>query len=196
MSNKSSSDSNEGSHEGSHETKDLEAAKPTTLTETSLNADSNKDPDLVTWSGPNDPENPQNWPKGTKWKNTWAISLFVFISPVSSSMIAPAMQDLGKALDMHSDIEIYLSMAIFLLAYSIGPTFFGPASELYGRVRLLQVSNVWYLAWNLGCGFAQTKSQLFAFRFLAGIGGSAPLAIGGGAIGSANNRIPGISYVY
>ncbi|KAJ5410067.1 uncharacterized protein N7487_004426 [Penicillium crustosum] len=187
MSNKSSNDSDEGSHE----TTDLEAAKPTTLTEPSLNADANKDPDLISWSGPNDPENPKNWPKGTKWKNTCVISLFVFISPVSSSMIAPAMQDLGKALGMHSDVEIYLSMAIFLLAYSIGPTFFGPASELYGRVRLLQVSNVWYLAWNLGCGFAQTKSQLFAFRFLAGIGGSAPLAIGGGAIGdmwSAEDR--------
>ncbi|KXG45166.1 Major facilitator superfamily domain, general substrate transporter [Penicillium griseofulvum] len=168
--------------EGFQETKDLEAAKPTTLTDPSLDSDANKDPDLITWSGPDDPENPKNWPKGLKWKNTCVISLFVFISPVSSSMIAPAMQDLGKALGMHSDLEIYLSMAIFILAYSIGPIFFGPASELYGRVRLLQASNAWYLAWNLGCGFAQTKSQLFAFRFLAGIGGSAPLAIGGGAI--------------
>ncbi|KAJ5959890.1 Major facilitator superfamily domain general substrate transporter [Penicillium vulpinum] len=170
------------SDESFHETKDLEAAKSTTLTEPSLNADVNRDPDLITWSGPDDPENPKNWPKGLKWKNTWVISLFVFISPVSSSMIAPAMQDLGKSLKMHSDLEVYMSMAIFILAYSVGPIFFGPASELHGRVRLLQVSNLWYLAWNLGCGFAQTKSQLFAFRFLAGIGGSAPLAIGGGAI--------------
>ncbi|KAL2796679.1 putative MFS transporter [Aspergillus keveii] len=154
---------------------DLEAAKPPTLAQPD-------DPDLITWTNPNDPENPQNWPKSTKWKNTWTISLFVFISPISSSMIAPAMKDLGESLHMHSDFEVYLSMAIFILAYAIGPIFFGPASELYGRVRLLQVSNLWYTAWNLGCGFAQTKGQLFAFRFLAGIGGSAPLAIGGGAI--------------
>lgn len=147
---------------------DLEAAKETIPTKPS-----NTGPDLV---------NPQNWPNSLKWKNTWAISLFVFISPVSSSMIAPAMQDLGKSLGMNTEIEVYLSMAIFILAYAIDPIFFGPASELYGRVRLLQVSNAWYLAWNLGCGFAKTKAQLFAFRFLAGIGGSAPLAIGGGAI--------------
>ncbi|RDW76476.1 MFS transporter [Aspergillus mulundensis] len=157
---------------------DLEAAKVT-----SLNAETHtKDPNLVTWSGPDDPEDPKNWPNKLKWQNTCAISLFVFISPVSSSMIAPAMQNLGSDLGMHTDIEIYLSMAIFILAYAIGPIFFGPASELYGRVRLLQVSNVWYLAWNLVCGFAKTKAQLFAFRFLAGIGGSAPLAIGGGAV--------------
>jgi hypothetical protein len=161
---------------------DLEAAKATVPAKPSLDIEANKDPNLVTWSGPDDPENPKNWPKGLKWENTWAVSLFVFISPVSSSMIAPAMQDLGKTLGMRTDIEVYLSMAIFILAYAIGPIFFGPASELYGRVRLLQVSNVWYLAWNLGCGFAQTKAQLFAFRFLAGIGASAPLAIGGGAV--------------
>ncbi|KAL4925859.1 MFS transporter [Aspergillus undulatus] len=172
--------------------KDLEAAKTTDSTPSSSSHDTkaqvqaeagkDNDPNLVTWSGPEDPEHPKNWPHGLKWKNTWTISLFVFISPVSSSMIAPAMQDLGRDLDMHADIEIYLSMAIFILAYAIGPIFFGPASELYGRVRLLQASNVWYLAWNLGCGFAQNKAQLFAFRFLAGIGGSAPLAIGGGSI--------------
>lgn len=33
------------------------------------------------------------------------------------------------------------------------------------------------LVWNLVCGFAQNESQLLAFRFLAGLGGSAPLAV-------------------
>lgn len=35
----------------------------------------------------------------------------------------------------------------------------------------------YHLAWNLGCGFAQNESQLLAFRFLAGLGGSAPLVV-------------------
>ncbi|KAG6816603.1 hypothetical protein H0H87_004695 [Tephrocybe sp. NHM501043] len=39
------------------------------------------------------------------------------------------------------------------------------------------------LVWNIGCGFAKNKSQLIAFRFLAGLGGSAPMAIGGGVLG-------------
>ncbi|KAL2827490.1 putative MFS transporter [Aspergillus pseudoustus] len=156
-------------------TPDLEAATPTQPFPP-------KDPSLITWTDPKDPENPKNWPTRTKWQTTWTVSLFVFISPVSSSMIAPAMDRLGESLHMHTEMEIYLSVAIFILAYAIGPVFFGPASELYGRVRLLQVSNAWYTAWNLGCGFASTKAQFFAFRFLAGVGGSAPLAIGGGAI--------------
>ena len=171
-------------HSDSSKCTDLEEARSpdASSNDAPVDDEGNEDPHLVTWRGPDDPENPKNWPKGLKWKNTWAVSLFVFISPVSSAMIAPALQDLGESLGMHSDIEVYLSLAIFILAYAVGPIFFGPASELYGRMRLLQLSNVWYLAWNMGCGFATTKSQFFAFRFLAGIGGSAPLAIGGGAI--------------
>jgi len=32
-------------------------------------------------------------------------------------------------------------------------------------------------AFNLGCGFAQDKTQLTALRFMAGLGGGAPLAV-------------------
>ncbi|KAE8395476.1 major facilitator superfamily domain-containing protein, partial [Aspergillus alliaceus] len=97
-------------------------------------------------------------------------------------MVAPALSQLGVDLHMQSDIEVELALSIFILAYAIGPLFFGPVSEIYGRVHVLQVSNLWYFAWNLGCGFAQDPAQLFVFRFLAGIGGSAPVALGGGAI--------------
>lgn len=38
-------------------------------------------------------------------------------------------------------------------------------------------SSMFRVAWNLGCGFAQSSGQLIAFRFLAGLGGSAPLAV-------------------
>lgn len=175
------SDKRSSASEGEKEARDLEAGPTAISPEPSLD-DANRDPNLITWDGHKDPENPKIWPKGLKWKNTWTISLFVFISPVSSSMIAPAMNDLAKSLGISTEIETNLSLSIFILAYAIGPIFFGPASELYGRVRLLQVSNLWYIAWNMGCGFATTKGQLFAFRFLAGIGGSAPLAIGGGAM--------------
>jgi MFS family permease len=39
------------------------------------------------------------------------------------------------------------------------------------------------LVWNTACGFARSKNQLIAFRFLAGLGGSAPPAVGGAVIG-------------
>ena len=47
---------------------------------------------------------------------------------------------------------------------------------------VLQLANLFYLAFNIGCGFATSKGQLIAFRFLSGLGGSAPLALGGGVL--------------
>lgn len=55
-------------------------------------------------------------------------------------------------------------------------------SEIYGRVIILQCANLFYLFFNLGCGLSRTSAQLIVFRFLAGFGGSAPLAIGGGVL--------------
>ncbi|OJA17353.1 hypothetical protein AZE42_13196 [Rhizopogon vesiculosus] len=118
---------------------------------------------VVDWDGPDDPHNPKN--------------------PVSSSMIAPASSQVAATFGIDSSFIIALTTSIFVLAYALGPLFLGPMSEIYGRSRVLQLANLWYLAWNLGCGFARTESQLLAFRFLAGLGGSAPLSIGGGVLG-------------
>ncbi len=83
---------------------------------------------------------------------------------------------------MQNKFEVEMALSIFVLGYAVGPLFFGPLSEVFGRARVLQASNVFYLAWNLGCGFAQNSAEFFVFRFLAGIGGSAPLSVGGGAL--------------
>ena len=39
------------------------------------------------------------------------------------------------------------------------------------------------LVWNTACGLARNKNELIVFRFLAGLGGSGPLAISGAVIG-------------
>jgi MFS family permease len=48
---------------------------------------------------------------------------------------------------------------------------------MYGRVVVLQSANMVYLIFNTVCGFAQTREQILVFRFLSGIGGSAPQAV-------------------
>ncbi|KAF9531460.1 MFS polyamine transporter [Crepidotus variabilis] len=137
----------------------------------------------VDWDGPDDPENPKSWSFKKKWAATLVVSSFTFMSPISSSMIAPAMAEVAQDLGLTSQAIIAMITSIFLLGYVLGPLVLAPLSEIYGRSRVLQFANLFFLAWNLGCGFAQTKEQLLAFRFLAGLGGSAPLAIGGGVLG-------------
>ena len=112
-------------------------------------------------------------------------------------MVAPALDTVAKEFDVHSEIEEQLVMSIFLLAYAsesqgpkdlatiplltesqVGPFLWGPLSEVYGRVKVLQYSNLIFLLFNTACGFAKTKEQMMAFRFLSGVGGSAPQAVG------------------
>jgi multidrug resistance protein len=97
-------------------------------------------------------------------------------------MVAPALSAISREFNITNQVEQSLVLSIFILAYAIGPLFLGPLSEIYGRVLVLQVANLCYLFFNLGCGLAQTSGQEIAFRFLAGLGGSAPLALGGGVL--------------
>lgn len=121
--------------------------------------------------------NPLNWSKGKKWTAILLVSSFTFISPVSSTMIAPSLEVIGDEFNIESELEQAFVMSIFLLAYAIGPFVLGPLSEIFGRVVILQASNMLYLVFNTVCGFAQTKQQMLAFRFLSGLGGSAPQAV-------------------
>jgi MFS family permease len=97
-------------------------------------------------------------------------------------MVAPALEQISSSLHTRSEIESQFFLSIFLLAYAVGPSILGPLSETYGRVRVLQIANLLYLVFNLACGFSKTTAQMLVFRFFSGIGGSAPLAIGGGVI--------------
>jgi hypothetical protein len=136
-----------------------------------------RDPNLVTWDGPDDPANPKNWSKKQKWFATFIVSSFTFISPVASSMVAPALSSMAKDFGVTNEVQIQLMLSIFILAYAIGPLFLGPLSELYGRVPVLQLANMVYLIFNAACGGAKNSGMMIGFRFLAGLGGSAPLAV-------------------
>ncbi|KAF2460448.1 MFS multidrug transporter [Lineolata rhizophorae] len=141
-----------------------------------------RDPNLVTWDSPEDPANPKNWSVNRKWAAAAIVSAFTFISPLSSSAIAPAISTIAQDFDISNRVQSQLTLSIFVVGYAIGPLLLGPLSEVYGRVPVLQLANLFFLCWNIGCSFAQNTAQLIAFRFLSGLGGSAPLAIGGGVL--------------
>lgn len=86
-------------------------------------------------------------------------------------MTAPALQRIASDLHITSSFERNMTLSVFVLAYAFGPFLIGPLSEIHGRAKVLQLCNLVFLAFNLGCGFAKNAGQLIAFRFLAGLGG-------------------------
>lgn len=140
------------------------------------------DPFLVTFAEPHDPENPKDWSTSKKWAVTSVLSATGLNRIMVSTIIAPALSDIASDLKM-SDIESVMAMSVYLLATAFGPLLIGPLSEVYGRRPVLHVTNVWFMIWNLICGFSHSKGVFFASRLLAGFGASAIYALAGGVLG-------------
>jgi hypothetical protein len=91
---------------------------------------------IVDWDGPDDPQNPKkcvacadeaewwlglwflhSWSYRHKWATALVISAFSFISPVSSSMVAPAIDQVASAFGIKNDVVLALTTSIFVLAF-------------------------------------------------------------------------------
>ena len=59
---------------------------------------------------------------------------------------------------------------VTLLISSLGGWFSGTLADRFGRVRMLQITILWYSVFTFLCAFAQNFEQLFVFRALHGLG--------------------------
>jgi MFS family permease len=59
---------------------------------------------------------------------------------------------------------------VTLLISSLGGWFCGTLSDRFGRVRMLQITILWYSVFTFLCAFAQDFNQLFILRALHGLG--------------------------
>ncbi|KAM0335120.1 hypothetical protein ACHAQA_000158 [Verticillium albo-atrum] len=139
-------------------------------------------PLVVVFVEPHDAENPMQWPDRKKWAVTNVLSATGFNRIMVSTIMAPALPLIAAELNMNKT-EAAMSLSIYLLATAFGPLFIGPLSELYGRQIVLHTSNIWFLVWNIVCGFATTKGTLIAARLFAGLGASSIYALAGGVLG-------------
>ncbi|KAJ5737627.1 polyamine transporter 3 [Penicillium malachiteum] len=85
-----------------------------------------------------DPENPKNWTSMRKWKTIFAMSSFVFMSPLSSRIVAPALPAIASDLNITQPAVEKMVLSIFLLGFACGPLVASPLSEVYGRERVVQ----------------------------------------------------------
>ncbi|KAI2782543.1 bicyclomycin resistance protein [Daldinia loculata] len=144
--------------------------------------DSDGDPNIVWWSGPDDVENPYNWPTWRKVLNCGLISAMTFVSPLASSIFAPGVPQVVA--EFHStSLEIAsFVVSVYVLGFAAGPMLFAPLSEIYGRVTLYHIGNLGFVAFQVGCALSPTLNALIVFRFFAGVFGSVAITNGGGTI--------------
>ncbi|KAK4553563.1 hypothetical protein LTR86_009359 [Recurvomyces mirabilis] len=141
-----------------------------------------EDPYLVAFDQPFDSDNPKDWSTTLKPVAESASVTVHFNRIMVSTIMAPALPAIAAELHMTST-ESFMALSIYVLATAIGPLLLSPLCELYGRKPILHASNLWFLIFNIVCGFARNKQTLIAARFLAGFGASAIFSLAAAVLG-------------
>ena len=131
---------------------------------------------------PDDPDRPMNWPQRKNWLNLGVISFFRLLTPLASSMIAPATGLVLQDFSSNSAALGSFVVSIFVLGYAMDPLALAPLSEIHGRLPIYHVSNVFFTSWNIGCALAPNLQSLLVFRLFAGMSGSCAVTVGSGSI--------------
>ncbi|KAJ5762507.1 uncharacterized protein N7511_005889 [Penicillium nucicola] len=137
---------------------------------------------LVDFDGPDDTENPFNWPTWKKGRQLVLMAFNTFITPLASSMFTPGVSDVMQEFHVTSSMLGSFVVSVYILGYCFGPFLIAPLSEIYGRVALYHSCNLLFLIFTIACAVAQTMPQLIVFRLLAGMAGVCPLTIGSGTV--------------
>ena len=156
----------------------------------------------VSWDGPKDPQNPQNWPLSKQIYTTalWAFTTcwITFASAIYSAGAGQISEE------FHVSYEVTnLGTALLIFGFAAGPMLYAPLSELYGRkwatlivrivheivlvsvrARVNESVQPYFIsaAFAFGSATAKDIQTLLITRFFAGVFGSSPIAITGGAI--------------
>jgi DHA1 family multidrug resistance protein-like MFS transporter len=79
-----------------------------------------KDPNLIEWDGPNDPENPMNWPATKKWRVTIAMGLMTLCVTFASSVFSNATMPVAELFGVSTEVTT-LGTSLFVLGFAVGP---------------------------------------------------------------------------
>jgi DHA1 family multidrug resistance protein-like MFS transporter len=131
---------------------------------------------VVEFSGHDDPTHPQNW--ATKRKMI-IFTLLVFNSltaTFASAVFSPA----GTTVGMHFGVNqptVTLGTSLFVLGYAVGPLFWAPLSELYGRRMPVILASSGFGIFMIAVAVSKDIQTLLICRFFAGLFGSCALTI-------------------
>ncbi|KAF8865556.1 MFS general substrate transporter [Acephala macrosclerotiorum] len=138
---------------------------------------------LVTWQGPDDPENPQNWSSNRKLLVTSQICILNFAVYVGSAIYTPGEASIMKEFGV-GETAATLGLSLFVLGYGLGPMLFSPMSEMpqIGRSGIYFYTLLAFVLLQLPTGYAINMPMFLTFRFLTGFFGGPVLATGGATI--------------
>ena len=167
-------------------TLDTESGRPSTLIERNGQVSDNHDsldpttvPTARDWSGPDDPDNPMNWPFALRVYHATIPGVIGFTVTLGSSIYTPGVHSISERFNISETVAL-LGLSLYVLGLAFGPVVAAPLSETFGRRIVYLLSLPLSSFFILGAGFSQSFASLAVCRFFAGFFGSPTLAVGAG----------------
>lgn len=126
-------------------------------------------------------EHPYSWSTGKKLAHTSAYGWTTFTAQFTASVLSPCVGQMASEFHVGQEVGM-LAFSAILFGNALGPLFFAPLSEVYGRklgvfvpclisgILMLVIANVTSI-W-----------AVIVFRILAGVFAAAPIVSSGGAL--------------
>lgn len=142
-----------------------------------------KDPFLVDFIGPEDPEHPHNWSSLKKSVVITEVLTLTFITYMGSSIYTPGQDQVQEEFGVGHVVGT-LNLSVYVMGYGIGPMIFSPLSEfaIIGRQQLYIVTLFLFTMLQVGCALVHNIGGLVILRFLTGILCSPSLATGAASV--------------
>ncbi|KAL4878711.1 major facilitator superfamily domain-containing protein [Aspergillus karnatakaensis] len=137
---------------------------------------------VVDWDGPDDPQNPRNWPTWKRMAQVILATTFMLTANLAATMLAPGSAALAQEFNITSSTITSFTVSIYLAGFAVGPMVIAPLSELYGRLVIYHTSYVFYIGFIIGCALSKNTGMFLALRIFAGCASSGPMAVGGGTV--------------
>lgn len=135
---------------------------------------------LVTFT-PGDPENPKNWSKLYKWYCTMVVAVTCFVVALASSVVTADLKGVEETFDVSEEVAL-LTITVFVVGFGVGPVFFAPLSEIYGRRVIYGTTLLLAVVFIIPEAVSQNIATLLVCRAIDGIAFSAPMTLVGGTL--------------
>eukprot|EP00026_Physarum_polycephalum_P007174 Phypoly_transcript_07231.p1 GENE.Phypoly_transcript_07231~~Phypoly_transcript_07231.p1 ORF type:complete len:483 (+),score=54.48 Phypoly_transcript_07231:159-1607(+) len=116
-----------------------------------------------------------------KWVYLIVASIGCLQMPFSDTIYLPALASIQDHFHTTQGV-VALSVALFMFMVGVSALVWGPASDYFGRVKVLYVGTVGYIAMNIVCLLAPSILILIIFRALQGAAVSVYLVVGSAII--------------
>jgi DHA1 family multidrug resistance protein-like MFS transporter len=134
---------------------------------------------LVDWYTTDDPANPQSWSNGKRFVVSFIICLYTFVVYTGSAIYTSSELGVMEKFNV-GPTAASLPLALYVLAYGIGPLLWAPLSEVpvIGRSPVYAVTMALFTILSLPTALVDNFAGLLVLRFLQGFFGSPCLANG------------------